>query len=137
MHRLAPESLGPRLLDPEPLEGQESADLTQKIGPPPACLDERDPPGRPGQLEDQAGHPGPAADVEQGVGRGSEDRQPEQRVQDEVDDLLRLGPVAGEPADTIPARELAEVDARALREVTVDVEPGGRDAPCEAGPGVA
>jgi hypothetical protein len=127
----------PGLHDREPVEPEEPGDLPQEIGAAPAGLDQHDPPGRPGQLEDQARNPGATADVEEGVGRGGEDGQPEQGVQDEVHHLLGLGAVAGEPTDAVPARQLAQVDASALREVAVDVEAGRLDGLREEGPRVA
>jgi len=131
-----PQDLGSLLPDLHIHQLQPPHDVAQEVGPPPVGLHERHRPLRPGQLQDQPRYAGAAPDVEQRRRRLGEHREKQERVQDQVLDLLRRGPIPRETAHPVPPAELLDVDTGARLESGIDRDPECRHTGRQAAPRV-
>jgi hypothetical protein len=122
------EGFGAGFVDLNALEAECSHQVAQKIGWPPPRLDQADRPAGVRELQDEPRCPSPAADIQERRGRGGEDGEEEQGVQDEVLEAIALGPVPRQTADFTPAPELVQIHAGARLESAIDRRPKGRDA---------
>lgn len=131
----AGEGLGPPFPDLHAGEPQSPDHLPHEMRPSATSLDQGNRPRRPRQLQDQAWHPGSAADVQQGGGRLGNDQQEEQRIQDQVNDPLRLGAIPRQTTDPVPAPQLLDEEPRARGEPGIDLDPQTLDPGGEGLPG--
>jgi len=128
------EGLGPPLADLRPVQPESPDDVPHEVRTAAIGLYQRHRPRRPRQLQHEARHSGSAANVEHRGGRLRDNHQEQERIQDQVDDLLRHRPVSREAAHPAPSSQLFEEDPCSRLEPGVDPDAQRFDARFEQQP---